>query len=444
MNNNLSDKLILSTKCSLKFSNKNKMFLLENFISDYTDTVNQYIKKLWNPELKSIPKHFKKEQYPAIENTYNLTDRVLCLSIQQASSIVRGGLLSLHDKENSLKYRLSKNDNSIDNQRKITELKEIISKKKIVPILDTKKCNLDSKILSIHQDKNNSFDIWIELHALYKTKRGFKLHIPIKQHQHYNRLQSKGNLLGGVIITSKYIQFNFDVLSSYKDSGSVVGIDIGENFLYISSDNQQEHKTLRPYNYKDIVSKLEHKSKARKFILKRINSDSIFFKKSKPNKYGLDYIKISDSKNQLKLIELRKNYINEQLHRLRLDDIKTIRREDIYSFSNWEYSFILDNLDKYCYLQNVSVNKVDTRYTSQRCNVCGWTYCLNRNGEKFKCRSCQHVAHADKNACLNIAMTNLLSVKDRKDLDSSIGFFWNPIDESKIKHPRVALSNEIV
>ena len=48
------------------------------------------------------------------------------------------------------------------------------------------------------------------------------------------------------------------------------------------------------------------------------------------------------------------------------------------------------------------VGYVDPRYTSQRCNCCGYIDRSNRNGDEFKCKKCGYTEGADFNASKNI------------------------------------------
>ena len=56
--------------------------------------------------------------------------------------------------------------------------------------------------------------------------------------------------------------------------------------------------------------------------------------------------------------------------------------------------FLIDDLLK--------VVKVDPKYTSQTCNVCGHVEQANRVKSKFSCKACGHSDHADLNAAKNI------------------------------------------
>jgi putative transposase len=66
----------------------------------------------------------------------------------------------------------------------------------------------------------------------------------------------------------------------------------------------------------------------------------------------------------------------------------------------WGYAKIyLDYKSKWYGSQ---VGLVPAPYTSQKCNRCKFIHPLNRVGEKFLCRRCMHLTHADINAAKNI------------------------------------------
>ena len=52
----------------------------------------------------------------------------------------------------------------------------------------------------------------------------------------------------------------------------------------------------------------------------------------------------------------------------------------------------------------VPVSFVDPAYTSQRCPLCADSEDTTRRGHRFKCQSCGHQDHADRNASINIAL----------------------------------------
>ena len=57
-------------------------------------------------------------------------------------------------------------------------------------------------------------------------------------------------------------------------------------------------------------------------------------------------------------------------------------------------------------------DEVDPAYTSQRCSSCGHVHASNRNGDRFQCRRCGLVLHADVNAARNIRQRRSLPAPD--------------------------------
>ena len=70
--------------------------------------------------------------------------------------------------------------------------------------------------------------------------------------------------------------------------------------------------------------------------------------------------------------------------------------------SNWSY-YQLEQLITYkAEALGKTVDYIDPRYTSQRCNYCGYIARNNRNGDVFHCKKCGYTDGSDKNASKNI------------------------------------------
>jgi putative transposase len=54
--------------------------------------------------------------------------------------------------------------------------------------------------------------------------------------------------------------------------------------------------------------------------------------------------------------------------------------------------------------------KVNSKHTSQKCNVCGHVDASSRDKEKYICVACGHMAHADINAAKNIKELAILNI----------------------------------
>lgn len=96
-----------------------------------------------------------------------------------------------------------------------------------------------------------------------------------------------------------------------------------------------------------------------------------------------------------------------------LEDLSKIRvqkrrgAEFNRKLNNWPF-FELEQFIRY---KSESLGKqvilVDARYTSQKCSHCGHVYKGNREGSRFRCRSCGFELHADLNASRNIAQAGI-------------------------------------
>lgn len=71
----------------------------------------------------------------------------------------------------------------------------------------------------------------------------------------------------------------------------------------------------------------------------------------------------------------------------------------------------------------IEIFRVDSAYTSQECHPCGHIESTNRQGEKFQCKACGHVAHADENASDTIGERRPLP-GTQKLVKSKNGFSW--------------------
>jgi transposase len=87
------------------------------------------------------------------------------------------------------------------------------------------------------------------------------------------------------------------------------------------------------------------------------------------------------------------------------------------------------------------VDYVDPRYTSQRCNSCGYINRRNRKGSEFHCIKCGHKDGADFNASKNIRD---LWISEKISKEQAVVNQPNNslkhIDKSKKKYPTIKVS----
>lgn len=111
---------------------------------------------------------------------------------------------------------------------------------------------------------------------------------------------------------------------------------------------------------------------------------------------------------------------NTSAHTYVLEDLSGIRNKRKGKILNtWlsQWSFYqLEIFLKYkCEFLGKQVVKVDPRYTSQRCNACGLIEKSNRSKNKYSCKNCGVVEHADVNAALNIRDLYILSQSSKTE-----------------------------
>ena len=103
--------------------------------------------------------------------------------------------------------------------------------------------------------------------------------------------------------------------------------------------------------------------------------------------------------------------------------VKATRGEAKHRLHAWSFAQLKAFLEYKAEALGCRVVGIDPRHTSQRCNVCGFTYRGNRKSQsEFCCRSCFHKQNADLNAAKNIRDKHLVGwVSDPSGGPPSIG-----------------------
>jgi IS605 OrfB family transposase len=94
-----------------------------------------------------------------------------------------------------------------------------------------------------------------------------------------------------------------------------------------------------------------------------------------------------------------KTYVIEDLSGIRN---KSRGRKMNKILSSWAFKQFESFLTYKCTAKGISVEKVDARYTSQRCSCCGTIRKENRLRGRYSCNRCSFTKHADINAAINI------------------------------------------
>jgi putative transposase len=333
-------KINRSSKCSLKFLNKNKKILLEKIIIEYSSCVNVFISKLNKTDKPSIlVKSFLKH----CENSW-LSQRLLQNAAREALDMVKSAK---------------------DNKK---------------PIHNAKRMCLNANICQFGES-SQEFDLWLKLRSIGNKE---KLNIPLKKHIHFNRLNEKGSLLNYFIITKNYVQFSFEIETGpKKEVKSVIGIDTGIKHLASLSNGEHIGSDIE-----DIIKQINNKQHGSKGQQrKRLHLKQRIGEVAKEICKSYDLVVVERLTNITKGTKVKRRLT------------KNIRR--VLGASNINYW--LRRLQMTCEEMNVSFRTVLPFYTSQRCNACGHTEKKNRSTQdKFLCQSCGHSDNADINAAKNI------------------------------------------
>jgi len=396
--------MIRSTKCTLKYSNANKLSALYKFISEYRNVVSLFVDELWETNDK-ISKFLPKEMTENISNNSWLSARAIQCAGKQASGIVRG----CKKKQDKRLFMINKlnSDGCFKQARKLQAIYDKVKISK--PNINNVEPELDSRFVNINLKGETSFDGWVRLSSLGNK---IKLEIPFKKHKHFNKLSSNNfKLKSGIRLSNKNITFMFEKEVEKREEGTTLGIDIGQKTTLSCSNGQMVDVDNHNHTYQTICKKLSRKKKG--------------------------------SKGFQRTEKHRSNYIGWCLNQLNLSNVAVVQRENIRNLrkykrisrnlSHWNYGELFEKLDRKLVDSGVRVKKLSPTYTSQRCSNCGWVRKKNRKGKQFKCDQCGFTMDSDLNASMNLSL-NLKPIgkKERLLQKNRIGFYWNEVSQEFI------------
>lgn len=93
---------------------------------------------------------------------------------------------------------------------------------------------------------------------------------------------------------------------------------------------------------------------------------------------------------------------------IQMENLQGVSKEDSFLQRNWMYYDLQTKIENCAEKYGIKVQKVDPRYTSQRCHKCGWIDSENRPSQaQFCCQSCGWKGNADFNAAKNLATAKI-------------------------------------
>lgn len=211
-----------------------------------------------------------------------------------------------------------------------------------------------------------------------------------------------------------YVSFVYEFEDEEKrEIGRAVGIDRGLKNPIVTSDGEffgQElcgHKRRYTYLRQSLSTK---GTRSARRCLQRLSGREKRFSADVNHRVSKELASRSDVKS----------YVIEDLKGIRKNGAKGKRRKSFNRrLNSWPFAQFEFFLRYKCLSNGIEVVKVDPKYTSQTCNVCGHVDKKNRNGNVFRCLNCGRIVHADVNAAMNVRDRHVLTSRYIRDAGCS-------------------------
>lgn len=382
--------MIKRTQHSLKFITAKKKTLLDNLFGEYQRVVNEFIILYWNE--KKQPSKANAAQWRQI--TTWLCGKAVKCAYRQAVQMIKSAQAKNQKRiyksyQRVYAYAKSKNKNwQIVNQKWSEWTKDRRFRQRVrTPVFNGNSIDLNSDLTTVYTTpkKLKQFDLAVRLGSIWGNR--ISLLLPTKKHECFNKHLNNGYAVNSSVQLRR-IDGNYYVnlflekeTPKVKDTGKIIGIDAGLKKLISTSEGE--------FFGEDIKKKI--------LKLKRRKRDSHNFKQT--------------------LAEI-KDYIGQQVNKLKLEDVGVVVVEDLNvknmskkgksskelrkTLGNWNSRLLFGRLSNRCEENRVLFTKVSPEYTSQKCSSCGEIHKESRKGERYECVACKASLDADYNASLNI------------------------------------------
>lgn len=248
----------------------------------------------------------------------------------------------------------------------------------------------------LQKPKNSKFDYWI---SIINQWGGDRIILPAKSHKALNKALRQGwkfmslcecKIINGNLYVIVFVKRDAPKIKKCK---RVIGCDVGIKHSVVTSDGYLGYG----------LSKVMKVQKARHAERRRQGH--------KVSSRQRTYIKqILDREAKLVLRRSQKH-----LAYLAVESPKRLANLRSGSLQGWARSYFANRLTILGRESGVMVIEVSPYQTSITCPKCGTVDKESRaTRDIFKCVSCNHSDHADRNAALNVAMKGILSIKKDK------------------------------
>ena len=201
-------------------------------------------------------------------------------------------------------------------------------------------------------------------------------------------------------------------LPEQVDDGKAIGIDLNTyNIAYSSSDGERgmcslpdlTDKEIRIRRYQRKLARQQKGSGRFKRTKRKINKWKRKQKNCRVNAAHQNSRALSNKAYTLKREDLKIKNMSKSAKGTIEDPGKNVKAKAglnrVIQNAGWS------RFNSYCDYKFGNVVLVDPKYTSQKCNACGYTSKENRTTQsRFKCMSCGHTDHADLNASANVLL----------------------------------------
>lgn len=382
--------MIKRTQHSLKFITAKKRKFLDGLFVEYQRVVNEFIILYWDE--KKLPSKANATQWRQVK-TWLCGKAVKC-AYRQAIQMIKSA--QAKNKKRIYKsyqrvyaYAKGRGKNwDIVNQKWSEWGKNRKFRQRVrTPVFNGNSIDLNSDLATVYTSpkKMKNFDLAVRLGSIFGNR--ISLLLPTKKHALFNKHIANGYSVNSSVqlrrIDGKlYVNLFLEKETpKVKDTGKVIGIDVGIKKLMSTSDGE--------FFGRDIESKIQ-KLKRRK----------------------------RDSKNFKQTLSEIKDYIGQQVNLLKLDDVSVVVVEDLdvknmskkgksskehrKTLGNWNSRLLFGRLSNRCQENRVLMTGVESEYSSQECSSCGEIHKESRKGERYECKSCGASKDADHNAGINI------------------------------------------
>ena len=402
--------MIRSVKQSTKYANTNKIFLIADFVEDFSKTTLDIIYAIFTfGYINSNKKHFNFDkgyldldsnldnEYLKQFNQFGFTQRMMQNCGTQASSIIR----SCTEKQRKREYvirEIMKKGNSVSKLQRITHTTQIS-----IPDFELINPQLDGRFFDIRKTDGH-FDYFIQF-RLYEKQDPIR--IPVKASDLMKNFEECGMRNNSILLNKNYVSLSYEIPDvPKKEEGRKVGADQGISTVLTLSDGQVTCMDKDFYDLSSILQRMQRR------------------------KYG--------SKGFKRTQTHRMNHINWAINQLDFSGINHINLEELIQMrkgksngkflNRFTYTLIKKKLVSTSETEGFEIVEVSNEFRSQRCSECGWTQKSNRKGKVFKCKKCRFCTDADLNASLNLLADALSRVPMfiRLGKYNRKGFYWNP------------------